>query len=132
MAEYTPVEAETIRQGILQSFALMSEADPAGFLGRFKEKTVGVAALQDLPKPFLALVDNDTVTPEDYEHPESETVTAYLEAALAVLSRKSPELIPSFQDAIVGGCTAIAEAANGVADSEQAILDEIKTLFTSL
>lgn len=132
MTDYTPVEAETIRQGLLQPVALMSEADPAGFLGRFKETKAGVAALKALPEHFLTLVDNDQPTPTDYEHPDEESATAYVRAALAVLSKKTPELIPSYQDAITGACTAVAEAANGVAESEQAILDEIKAVFTSL
>lgn len=132
MHNFTNVEKEVIRAGIMVPMAMVSEAEEAGFLGSFKESTAGVNFLKNIDEPFRSILAEDSVTPEAYEEPEADTATAYVHAAVRVLQTKHPELVRPYEVAVLAGCTKIAEAAKGVSATEQALLDEVKEALTDI
>lgn len=132
MHSFSDIEKEVVRAGIMVPMAMVSEAEDAGFLGSFKETSAGVKFLKELAEPFKSIIAEDSVTPPGYAEPEQDTATAYVHAAVRVMQTKHPELIRTYEESLVAGCTAVAAASKGIGPEEQALLDEIQAALTDI
>lgn len=123
MTEYTVDEQGTIRTGVLGTISLVSRADP-GFLESFRESFAGAKALTALPEDLRQVIA-ELGLPERAEGQE----LARLSEALTIVDGKDPEGGAALRDVVAAACQQVAEAADGVADSEKAVLDQIRLIL---
>lgn len=117
----------TIRRAAFGAIALVSKADP-GFFAMFKESMAGSKAFQEAPEAVQALLREGgfptppTGSPEQVE----QAVLSDLSASVQLLQAKSPTQAAGFRDVILEAADRVANASDGVAPQEQAIIDKIR------
>lgn len=120
MSEYTEHESDTIRAGVLGAISLVSRADP-GFFALFKESAAGAKALEALPEDLRRIVSEfDLPT-----HLRGEELNR-LSEGLSMVDAKDPEAGAALRTVVLDACQQVADAAGGVADSEKAVIDQVR------
>ena len=121
MADYTEVESDTIRGGVLAVASLVSRAD-GGFFQQFKESAAASRALQKMP-PELQSIFREFDVPRVKKGEEMST----LSEAIAIVDAKDPDSSQAFRQTVIDMVEAAAEAAGGgVSDKERAIIDQVR------
>jgi hypothetical protein len=123
MTEYTDQERDTIRTAAFGAMTLVSAADP-GFFAMFKESMAGAKALATAPQPLQGLLKSGGM-PNAAK--DKASVLAALQQASQILSAKSPEDLAAFQNVIATACDEVANASKGMAESEVAAINEVRS-----
>ncbi|MCH8612876.1 hypothetical protein [Arsenicicoccus dermatophilus] len=123
----TDEQREQIRNGAFGAIALVSKADP-GFLSMFRESMAGSQELAAAPADVRELLAGTgglpkppTGSPEEVEA----RVLADLQAAMTALSTAAPAQAQGYRQVVLAACAKVADAADGVAPAEQAVIDKI-------
>lgn len=120
-------EQDVVRRSAFAAMALVSKADP-GFFSMFKESMAGSRAMASAPAEVQSLLREGgfptppTGSPEEVE----QTVLAELGQSVQILEAKAPETVQGFKDVILSAADAVANASDGVAPEEQAIIEKIR------
>lgn len=127
MAEYTDQERDTIRGAAFGAMALVSKAEP-GFFDMFSESAAGSKALAAAPKELQDILRSGGFVKPPEGGPDNlePAVLAGLQQAKQILASKDPAAADSFRSVITTACDSVAQAKDGVAASEQAVIDKIK------
>ncbi|HCT77091.1 MAG TPA: hypothetical protein DGT23_10970 [Micromonosporaceae bacterium] len=123
MTEYTDQERDTIRTAAFGAMTLVSAADP-GFFAMFKESMAGAKALAAAPQPLQGLLKSGGMPTAAKD---KASVLAALQQTKQILSGKSPEDLQAFQNVISTAINEVAGASKGVAESETAAINEVKS-----
>ena len=128
MAEYTDTEHETIRNSAFGAIALVSKADP-GFFATFKESMAGSRAFTAAPPAVQELLKSGGFpSPPRGDAAEVERqVMDGLSQAMSILNAKDASAAQGYREVIEAAADAVANAAGGVADSEKAVIDKIRS-----
>ncbi|KGN37878.1 hypothetical protein [Knoellia subterranea] len=127
MAEYTDAERDTIRTAAFGAIALVSKADP-GFFSSFKESLAGSKALASGPKEITEILRSGgfPTPPTGDAAAQEQAVTSGLTQAVSILNAKADGSAEAFKGVILEAAQAVADASDGVAPEEQAVLDKVK------
>ncbi len=124
---FTEAEHDLIRRSAFGALALVSQADP-GFFAMFKESMAGSRALREAPPEVQALLkEGGFPTPpkaSSKEEMESSILTE-LGQAVQVLDAKAPQQAAGFRQVVLAACQQVANASDGVAPQEQAVIDRV-------
>ncbi|GIH10792.1 hypothetical protein Rhe02_88590 [Rhizocola hellebori] len=123
MTEYTDQECDTIRTAAFGAMTLVAAADP-GFFAMFKESMAGAKALAAAPQPLQGMLKSGGMPTAAKD---KASVLAALQQSKQILSAKSPEDLAAFQNVIATACNEVASAANGVAETEVAAINEVRS-----
>lgn len=126
-AALTDDEQDMVRRSAFGAIALVSRADP-GFFAMFKESMAGSKAFQEAPAGVQELLREGgfptppTGTPEEIE----QTVLTELGESVRVLQDKAPAQAQGFKDVILSAADRVANASDGVAPEESAMIERIR------
>jgi hypothetical protein len=123
MTEYTDQERDTIRTAAFGAMTLVAAADP-GFFATFKESMAGAKVLAAAPQPLQGLLKGGGM-PKPAR--DKATVLAALAQSKQILASKSPEDLVAFQNIIATACNEVATASDGVAETEVAAINEVRS-----
>jgi len=136
-ADFTPEEWEALEKGITGAGMLVATSD-RGFFDTFKEAKALAKHLTDArTKNDSALVRElagahgnpfgITASPTEIEQGTRET----LEAGVAALEAKAPDELPAYRQLVLDVAESVAEAAGGVAPTENKALETIRAALGS-
>lgn len=127
MADYTDTERDTIRTAAFGAMALVSKADP-GFFAMFKESMAGSRALSAAPPEIGELLRSGgfpSPPTGDAASVEAQVLGA-LTQARGILGGKDQAASDAFREVILAACDQVAQASDGVAAAEQAVIDKVR------
>lgn len=125
MTDYTDEEKSTLRNAAFGAMMLVSAADP-GFFAMFKESMAGAKALAAAPPDLQALFKGGGMPSMPKGAQVESTVLGQLQQATAILQAKAPQDLQSYRDVITAACDQVANASQGVAESETAVIGKIR------
>jgi hypothetical protein len=128
----TPDEQQLVRRSAFGAIALVSRADP-GFFAMFKESMAGSKAMQEAPPEVQELLREGgfptppTGSPEEIER----SVMEDLRRTMSVLQAKAPRTAGGYRDVILAAADRVANASDGVAPEETAVIDKIRAALST-
>lgn len=124
----TPEQREQIRNGAFGAIALVSKSDP-GFFAMFKESMAGSKALAQAPADLRELIGGSGMPQPPTGKPEEveQQILADLSAAYLALRSAAPSQAEGYREVVLAAVTRAAEASDGVAPAEQAVIDKVRT-----
>jgi tellurite resistance protein len=136
-ADFTSEEWEALQKGITGAGMLVATSD-RGFFDTFKEaKALAKHLTEARTKSESALVRDlatahgspfgMTASPAEIEQGTRETLTA----GVAALEAKAPDELPAYRRLVLDVAESVAEAAGGVAPSENKALETVRTALGS-
>ena len=126
-AALTDDEQSMVRRSAFGAIALVSKADP-GFFSMFKESMAGSKAFQEAPAGVQELLrEGGFPTPPTGSPAEIEqTVLTELGQSMQILQAKAPQQATGYRDVILSAADRVANASDGVAPEEQAVIEKIR------
>ncbi|MGO0576972.1 hypothetical protein [Ornithinimicrobium panacihumi] len=123
----TDDEQDMVRRSAFGAIALVSQADP-GFFAMFKESMAGSKAFQEAPAGVQELLrEGGLPTPPTGSREEvQQTVLSELGQSMQVLQAKAPQQAAGYRDVILAAADRVANASDGVAPEEQAMIEQIR------
>lgn len=118
---------QLIRRAAFSAIALVSQADP-GFFAMFKESMAGSRALQEAPQDVKDLLSEGgfPAPPTGSKEEVRSAVLADLRRVMQVLKAKAPRQASGFRQVVLAAADRVAEASDGVAPEEQAVIAEVR------
>jgi hypothetical protein len=132
MTDYTDEEKATLRNAAFGAMMLVSAADP-GFFAMFKESMAGAKALASAPPDLRDLLKSGgmpSVPKGDMGQVEGSILTQ-LQQAVGILQAKAPQDVDGYKGVILAACDEVAEASEGVAESETAAIAKVRTAINA-
>jgi hypothetical protein len=127
MTDYNDQERDTIRFAAFGAMTLVSAADP-GFMAMFKESMAGAKALAAAPADLQGVLKSGGMPPMpkgSKEEVKANVLTA-LGQSKDIIAAKAPQELPPFQAVIAEAINQVAEAHDGVAESERQVINEVR------
>ncbi|MBV9596751.1 MAG: hypothetical protein JOZ87_07800 [Chloroflexi bacterium] len=132
-ADFTEAEWQTLEKGVTGAGMLVALADP-GFFDSFKETGALAGHLNEARQNSSSQLVRDLgathsggfgigTSPQALE---TGTLEA-LRSAVALLRAKAPDETSAYSDLVLGVADSVAKAVSGVAPSETAAIDKIKS-----
>lgn len=124
----TEDEQSLVKRSAFAAIALVSRADP-GFFSMFKESMAGSRAFAAAPAGVQELLrEGGFPTPPKGDAATIESTTlSELGQAASILDQKAPEQAQGYRDVILAAADQVANASDGVAPEEQAMIERIRT-----
>lgn len=130
--DLTEDEQDLVKRSAFSAIALVSRADP-GFFAMFKESMAGSKEFASAPAGVQELLRGGgfptppTGSPEQIEA----TTLTDLSSAVQILETKDPEHAQGFKDVVLAAADRVANASDGVAPAEEAIVGKIRAALGS-
>lgn len=129
MADYTDAEKDTIRRGVFGAMALVSKADP-GFFAMFKESAAGSRAISAAPESIRALLAGGLVMPPTGSAEQVDAaIMGDLSQAMQILGKDAADQ-SGFKQVVEAAVQQVAEASDGVAPEEQAVIARVRAALS--
>lgn len=127
MTDYTDDERGTLRDAAFGAMMLVSQADP-GFFAMFKESMAGAKALAGAPAELRDLFKGSGMPsmPKGDAAQVEATVFDNLGKATAILQAKAPQDLDAYRGVIAAACDQVAQASEGVKETETAMIAKVK------
>lgn len=124
MSELTSDQQDTVRRAAYGAIALVSHADP-GFFAMFSESMAGSKALAAAPAPVREMLGGMTMPPTGSKEQVEDAILADLTESMQILG-DDPAARDGFRDVVLQACTAVANASDGVAPAEEAMIQRVR------
>jgi hypothetical protein len=133
MTEFTDQERDTLRTGAFGAMLLVSNADP-GFFATIKESFAGSKVLATASPELRDLFKSGGIPqiPKGGSIADVESgVLAALQQSTEILRAKAPDQLDNYRTVIMQACEQVADAHEGVKDTETAAVDKVRSALGS-
>ncbi len=129
MTDLTADQQTTVRRAAYGAMSLVSQADP-GFFEMFSESAAGSKVIAKAPAPIREMLTGLSMPPTGSKEQVTSAIMSDLRESMQILSA-DPAARDGFRDVVLEACRQVAEAKDGIAPEEQAVLDQVRAAVDS-